>query len=435
MNLPLCIKLDNVLIRSSFYWESFILLIKDKPLYLFLLPIWCLKGRAYLMDKMASLVHPELELLPYNQALIAWLKENQHEREVILVGHASQSELDKIAEYCGCFSKAYAVEGSIPQFLNQQFKEQQYEYIDEKSNGFKALENKKAGLKTWLKAIRVHQYAKNLLIFLPLLLGHFVSQIELDIQVFLGFICFCLLASSVYILNDLLDLASDRRHKTKHKRAFASGAISIPAGLLIMLLFLTLAVSLALSLPQAFQICLLVYYVLTFLYSFVLKRMVLLDVFTLSALYTLRIVAGLSLVDQIFSSWLLLFSMFFFTSLAFAKRYTELFNSLKSGVNKPHGRGYHVEHLQMVSQFGVASGYVSTLIFVLYLDSAKAAQYYHQPKLLYLACPIILYWISRIWIKASEGQLHEDPVVYALHDKVSYLLLMIMVILIGLAIL
>ena len=278
------------------------------------------------------------------------------------------------------------------------------------------IEAPSASIKSYLKAMRIHQWVKNALIFVPLLTSHeFTSPVTI-VLCFLGFVSYSLAASSVYILNDLIDLESDRQHATKSNRPLAAGAIPIEQGLFLFPALLLIAFGLALFLPFNFFLALLAYYVLTLLYSFKLKRVIMLDTILLAALYTMRIIAGTLLIDVHFSFWLLAFSMFIFLSLAFVKRYTELVSMAADGNMKIAGRGYHSEDDSMVSSFGAASGYIAVLVFALYVNSPEVTELYSKPHVLWLACPILLYWISRVWIIAHRGEMHDDPIVFAVKD-------------------
>ena len=273
-----------------------------------------------------------------------------------------------------------------------------------------------------IKALRCHQYAKNSLIFLPLILGHYF-KLNYFLETLLGFICFSLLASSVYLLNDLIDVESDRLHPTKRNRPLASGTLSIKSALILIPTLFSLAFLIASLLSSLFQLSLIAYYLLTLSYSLVFKRKALVDVLVLSGLYSMRILAGMIILRTAYSDWLILFSLFFFTSLAFVKRYVELSFAAQSGSNqKLPGRDYYPNQTQIISLFGITSGYLSTLIFALYINSDKAMVLYHHAKFLYFICPILLYWISYIWLEANKGNVQDDPVVFALKDKTSYLI-------------
>jgi len=284
------------------------------------------------------------------------------------------------------------------------------------------------GWKTWFKALRVHQYAKNLLIAVPLFAAHKMFEVGLVMQTLLGIVCFSLLASSSYLVNDILDLDSDRRHHSKCTRPIAAGELPINHALILVMVLLTFVVSLGFLLPVAARWVLLGYFFITQLYSFRLKRLLLVDVLILASLYTLRIFFGATILQTPLSEWLLLFSMFSFLSLAFLKRYNEL-QSISEDDHKHTGRSYNSRHLPQINIFGISSGYLAALVFALYSNSENAQALYLHPQLLWLVCPLIIYWISRIWLLASDKKLHDDPVVFAIKDRASYvLLLMVMVI-------
>jgi 4-hydroxybenzoate polyprenyltransferase len=291
-------------------------------------------------------------------------------------------------------------------------------------------------LKAWLKAIRLHQWAKNVLIFLPLLLAHAWAP-GLIAGVALAFFSFCLCASATYIVNDLLDLEADRHHPRKRLRPFASGDLSALSGVAVVILFLAISLTLAMLVPRVvaalspqfalvnprnFLLWLGIYLVTTLAYSLRLKRAVLVDVIVLSGLYTIRIVAGSAATGIAVSTWLAIFSIFFFLCLAFVKRFAELENLRERGGVSIGGRGYHVADIEQLRSFGSASGYVSVAVLTLYISTLDAAQLYQHTRRLWLLVPVLLLWISRLWLQASRGQLNEDPVVYAITDRRSLLL-------------
>jgi 4-hydroxybenzoate polyprenyltransferase len=301
-------------------------------------------------------------------------------------------------------------------------------------------------LKAWIKAIRLHQWAKNVLIFLPLLLAHVYAAGPMA-ATFLAFLSFGLAASATYILNDLLDLEADRHHPRKRRRPFASGDLSPIAGVATILVFFVVSLAIALLLPRVlfgltpgfprngqgeFWEWLVVYTITTTAYSLRLKRMVLVDVIVLSGLYTIRILAGSAAAGVMVSPWLAAFSIFFFLSLAFVKRFAEL-ESVKvrseaaGTVVAVKGRGYRVSDLEQLRSFGTASGYASVVVFALYIGNEVAQSLYPHHTRLWLLVPVLLLWLSRLWLLASRGDLHEDPVVYAITDKRSLLLGVIVV--------
>lgn len=271
-----------------------------------------------------------------------------------------------------------------------------------------------------LRALRPHQWVKNLLLFVPLLLAHDVERAGRLGPVARAFAAFCLCASAGYVLNDLHDRAVDRRHPLKRTRPFAAGRLSSGAGMLLAAALLAAALGLsALTLPRAFTAMLAGYAAVTALYSAWLKRLLLLDVFTLAGLYTHRVLAGGAAGGVPVSEWLLAFCIFFFLGLAFAKRYAELLRVQSESGDALPGRAYRTEDLAVIEAVGPASGYLSVLVLALYVHSAKAGQLYRAPRLLWLLCPLLLYWVTRLWFLARRGQLNEDPVLFALKDPVS----------------
>ena len=255
---------------------------------------------------------------------------------------------------------------------------------------------------------------------MPLVTSHKLFEWPLLVYALTAFVTFSVSASAVYILNDLVDLQADRRHRSKRFRPFASGRVSIPAGGATAAALLVLGVGGSLLLPPVFTGLLLFYLVLTTAYSFSLKRKPMVDVICLATLYSLRIFAGGAAVSVTISPWLLAFSMFFFLSLAFAKRYTELELAQEADGNLAN-RGYLAPDLDLIRTMGPASGLLSVLVFCLYINSPDVRALYHRPELLWLACPFLLYWISRLWLFACRGFLEDDPVLFALRDRNSYL--------------
>lgn len=274
-----------------------------------------------------------------------------------------------------------------------------------------------------LRAMRPHQWVKNVLIFAPLILSFQFMDPELVIRALLAFIAFSLSASSLYIINDLLDIDSDRLHPKKKNRPFASGKLSMRWGIGQAIVLLVIALVLAVYINTEFLVALIIYSVLSAAYSFKLKRVVLLDVSILAVLYTLRIIAGTFAVSLDLSYWLIIFSIFMFTSLAMIKRVSELYNLMLRDKEKVEGRGYVVKDREIILALGSASGFVSVLVFALYIHDPLIVHRYTQPEWLWLIVPALLYWIGRVWIIAHRGQMDEDPIVFALHDKLSYAIL------------
>ena len=285
-----------------------------------------------------------------------------------------------------------------------------------------------------LVAMRPHQWVKNILIFAPLILSFQFLNAELVIYALLAFIAFSLTASGLYIINDLLDIEADRAHPTKRNRPFASGSLSKNWGIGQSILVLVLAFAIANYLNPKSLAVLIIYAIISASYSFKLKQVVLLDVSLLAVLYTLRIIAGTFAVSLELSYWLIVFSIFIFTSLAMVKRVSELYNLKLQGKVEVGGRGYTVQDHEIMSALGAASGFVSVLVLALYIHDPITAERYSHPEWLWIIVPSILYWIGRVWIIAHRGQMNEDPVVFAVSDKVSYLILLFIAIGVYLAI-
>jgi 4-hydroxybenzoate polyprenyltransferase len=273
-----------------------------------------------------------------------------------------------------------------------------------------------------LRALRPYQWAKNLLMFVPILMAHQARDATRLTHVVIGFAAFCLCASAAYVLNDLWDREHDRHHPIKRNRPFASGRLSATSGFIIALVLLTagFAASLLPAIPRGFAAMLAAYVLLTTLYSFWLKRRLLVDVFVLAGLYTLRVLAGGQAADVPVSKWLLAFCIFFFLSLAFAKRFSELLRVRDESGEQIPGRAYRVEDLDVMNAVGPASGYLAVLVLALYVNqSEEAVKLYKSPGLLWLLCPVMLYWITRVWFLARRKTLTEDPMLFAMKDRVS----------------
>jgi 4-hydroxybenzoate polyprenyltransferase len=274
-----------------------------------------------------------------------------------------------------------------------------------------------------VRALRVHQWVKNLLVFVPVVLDHKLFHAETMGKATSAFLAFCCAASSAYILNDILDLEADRRHPTKRYRPFAAGTLSPALGLVLVPGLLGIAFASAWStLPSSFLELLALYVVMTTMYSVYLKRVPVLDVLLLAALYTLRVLAGIAAAQVRFSTWLLAFSMFLFLSLAFLKRYTEVSAMDGANTEQVRRRGYIRGDREWLGSMGGASGYLSVLVLALYINSEQVVALYRNPLLLWLICPLLLFWTSRMWLLAHRGQIHEDPIVATVRDPVSYLI-------------
>lgn len=451
----LCVDLDGTLIRGDVLWECVLILLKTRPAALFLLPFWLLQGRAFLKQQLARRAEVDPSRLPYNQEVIDLIREEKHAgRRIALATAADKNLADAIARYLGFIDEVYASDGRINlkgaakgALLSQHFAASGFDYVGDSSTdievwrhsraayvvGDRAIADQAAAVttvkvniatrrpswRTWVNALRGEHWAKNLLLFLPLLLSHNLSVSPI-VRTALGFLLYGLCASGLYILNDLLDLHSDRDHPWKKERPFAAGEISIPEGLLASSLLLAASLVFGFLLSAEFGLALFGYASLTMLYSLYLKKVALLDVFVLSSFYSFRIVAGALISATPLSQWFLAFSLFFFLSLAMAKRYSELLhaNDLIAAGNS--GRGYRVDDRELLLALGVGSAFSAVVILSLYVHSQDVRQLYLSPEYLFLLCPIVLYWLSRNWLLAHRGELKEDPVTLAIRDRVSY---------------
>lgn len=287
----------------------------------------------------------------------------------------------------------------------------------------------------WRKALRLHQWLKNLLLFVPLLAAHAYSDLRLIWLNFLAFVAFGLCASSVYVLNDLLDLPDDRHHRSKRARPFAAGHLSLVQGIIAVPILLSAAIGIAAAvLPVPFIVGLGTYFALTMAYSLGLKRIAVIDVIVLALLYTLRIIVGATTLAIPLSYWLLGFSMFMFLSLALVKRYAELFHLRTRGTEvTARGRGYYADDLPMVASLGAAAGYIAVMVLALYINDGRTTQLYAHPEIIWFACPLLLIWITRVWMLAHRGLMHDDPVIFAVRDKASLLIGALMLTIFGMA--
>ncbi len=450
---PLCVDLDGTLINSDTLFESLFALIKINPLWIFYLPVWIMGGKARLKAEIAARVDVDVTTLPYNQQLIELLEdEKKAGRKLVLVTATNEKFANRIADHLGLFDEVLASSATInlrgkakTTKLVEIYGEGGFDYagndqsdirVWEKSGtaivvnpdrrarawqktaslSTRLIEGTKPTIKTYLKSIRIHQWLKNSLLFVPLVLDHRVFELSSFTQALLGFLAFGLCASSVYLLNDLIDLPLDRRHKKKRFRPLAAGTVPIQHGVVMMVSFLIIAFALSLALPLWFTLTLALYYAVTLTYSLYLKRMLLIDTMTLAGLYTIRIIAGGAATATDISSWLLAFSVFFFFSLALVKRFVELGDQDENADRSTTGRGYRKIDLETLGQSGVASAFASILVLALYIDSVEIRALYTYPRLIWLVCPLVLYIIVRIWILARRNEMDDDPVVFIMSD-------------------
>lgn len=454
--VPICVDLDGTLLRSDLLLEALFVLLKQQIGLIFLLPFWLLRGKAHFKHQIAQRVDLDVSVLPYNQPFLEHLQtQRQNGQHLILATASHQKYAEQVAVHLGIFDAVLASNEQVNLSGDQKlarllehYGEKGFDYagnayVDLKiwprarqsilvnpapgltqaaqrcANVTAVFADPAPGISTYLQATRVYQWLKNLLIFVPLLAAHKLTDIQLVTHAVLAFLAFGLCASSAYLLNDLLDLTADRHHPRKRLRALASGTLPIIHGAMLVPLLLVAGFGITFWLPLEFFAVLLLYFIATLAYSFVLKRIVILDVVTLAGLYTVRILAGAAAITVAPSFWLLAFSMFLFFSLALVKRYAEMIAMQASGKATLRGRGYLVSDLPSLDSLGAASGLMAVLVLALYINSPEIRTLYSHPHLIWLICPILLYWVSRVWLLAGRGLMHDDPIIFALRDGAS----------------
>ena len=456
---PLCVDLDGTLVKSDTLIDSLLALVRTRPARLLGLPGRLLRGKAAFKAYVTESISLDVAHLPYNRTLLQFLQQQRKQgRDLYLATGANLTLANRVAAHLGIFSGVLGSDGATNltgerklDQLRSRLGSALFDYIGNDSPDLPLLAHAteamvanpsyrlRMGLKargirptrvflernrplnSFFKAVRVHQWAKNLLIFLPLLLSHALTAGRM-LAALLAFFCFSLAASAAYIVNDLLDLEADRSHPRKRARPFASGDLSAFNGLCIVAVFLLLSLSGARLLPVAFYGWLLFYLVGTLAYSILLKRIALLDVLVLSGLYTLRLLAGSAATHSHISHWLAGFSVFLFFSLAIVKRIAELENLRTSESPPKYGRGYLVTDIDQLRSFGTASAFAAVVIFTIYISGSDVAILYRKPQFLWLIMPMMLLWLCRIWLLAARGDMDEDPLVFALTDRMSLLI-------------
>ena len=458
VDVPLCVDLDGTLIKSDLLIESWLALLKRKPLQALGALFWVLRGKACLKTEIAARIEVDAAQLPYHGIFLSYLRQQrQTGRRLVLATASAERHARAVADHLGIFSEVIAstatnnLSGQAKsRALVERFGARGFDYVGNAHADLTVFSQARnamlvapklgversarrrgsvdvvfaaeaTGIQRYARALRVHQWLKNLLVFVPLLAAHAYVDVQLVGAAVVAFVAFCVCASGVYLINDMLDLAADRAHVRKRKRPFAAGEISLQAGLVLALVLFAAGFSLSLLLPREFLLALSGYLVATFAYSLWLKGKVLADVFVLAGLYTLRVLAGSAAVGISPSFWLLAFSMFLFLSLAMIKRYTELAERRRTGSLTVAGRGYTVADLSVVQTLGAASGFLSVLVLALYINSDDVRLHYQREQALWFVCPLLLYWISRMWQRAGREEMHDDPLVYAMKDRISLL--------------
>lgn len=458
--VPLCVDLDGTLVRTDLFVETTFALLKKNIFIAFLLPLWLIRGKAYLKDQIARRVDVDAGSLPYQTEFLDFLRQRKKAGDCLILTTASNVRYaNAVAKHLGIFDIVLASDGKRNlrgkiklEAIHDACADKQFDYA---ANGKVDLDvwrhanaailvnpdrgvatavericpiervfrdKDRNSLSSYIKALRLHHWVKNLLILLPLMLAHRANDAGLIVQAGVAFLSFGFCASSVYLLNDMFDLPFDRGHPHKQFRPMASGAMSVVHATLIIPALLLVSFLLTLLLPPQFFYVLVLYYALTLAYSLCLKHHAVIDVIVLASLYTLRLIAGAAAVTVAPSFWLLSFSMFFFLSLALVKRYGELLAFVEPETGTIAGRSYQSSDLPLLAQFGTTSAFISVLVLALYINSESVRLLYSRPQVIWLLCPLLLYMITRLWLLAYRNKLREDPVVFVIRDRPSQLL-------------
>jgi len=467
----LVVDLDGTLLKTDLLPESLLLLLKRNPLYIFLLPIWLLKGKANLKAQIARRVELDVSVLPYRTELLDYLETQRRAGRCIVLATASDIRLaQKVADHLKAFDLVFASDGvtnlaakAKRDRLVSVFGKHAFDYAGNStrdlpvwSSARKAIvvdggrwlrvrlarttqeadwlfQQPKRSLLDFLRPLRLRHWQKNILLFMPLLAAHRLLDAGLMEKTLLAFVAFGCFASAGYVLNDLLDLGADRHHPDKRRRAFAAGDLPLAYGVAIVPILVALGCAIGRLLAPLFLAVLLTYFALTMTYSLYLRRVALLDVIVLAFLYTMRILAGSACIAIWPSHSLLAFSTFLFLSLALVKRYGELVIMRRVDGEGAMARGYELSDRELLSAMGVASGFLAVLVLALYINSDTAKVLYGRFQLIWVLCPLLLYWISHIWLVAHRGKMPDDPLVFATHDRTSRILIELMTVITVLA--
>lgn len=455
---PLCVDLDGTLVRTDTFAQALLQLVRQRPMMLFSLPRLASGGLAAFKRRVAERVRLDPAALPYPAPLLELLRtEKGKGRTLLLVTASDQRMAEAVAAHTGLFDEVLASDGTTNlkagkkrDALVARFGEKGFDYAGNAADdlpvwaaaarvlavnpsgrvrrspflrGAMVLDDRPPWWRSWANALRIRQWLKNSLIFLPMLLAHELANGMLYVRAALAFASFSLAASAVYVLNDLFDLHADQRHPRKKERPFAAGHLSLATAVAVLPLLLAGSLALAWVLPSTFLTILLAYLLVTTLYSLRLKQIALLDVIILAGLYSIRIIAGSAAYRVETSTWLIAFSIFVFFSLALVKRYAELREAADghAATVQERGRGYAPSDLPLLAAFGAGSGCVAVLVLALYINSEKVTEFYVRPHMLWLLCPLFLYWIARIWLLAVRGVLSDDPLEFAARDPATWL--------------
>lgn len=454
ISCPLCVDLEGALLCGDIVWEVWFALLRQRPGKAMYALVLALSRTGRLRQYLAANAQIEASVLPYNESLLSELRRTKAAgRRLVLITALPRPWAQSISSYLALFEDVLAgdtgathPEESKGRILQARFGERGFDYVGgaksalwslarsgwlvsgvatsavrlgESARAEELVLRKAAARGVWARQLRLHQWLKNLLVCVPLIASRRFMDREIVAATVAAFFAFGFVASGNYILNDLLDLQHDRQHPRKRYRPLAAGILTVHSSVLVMAALFSAGAAIAVFLPATFGEVLLLYLAGTLAYSLRLKRSAPLDTFTLAGLYTLRVFAGNAATKLPPSFWLLAFSVFLFLSLAMAKRHAELLLAGAKGNDAPRGRGYLAADREMVSQLGVGAGYISVLVLALYLNSPQAALLYGRPDVLWLLCLLLLYWITRLWLIAHRGQLDDDPLIFAIRDRLS----------------
>lgn len=460
---PLVVDVDGTLVKTDLLVESALKFAAVSPFAVWKLPCWLRGGKAHLKARLAGCAAPDIELVPLNEPVVAYIRRAQAEgRPVHLASAADRSLIEGLAKRLQVESEVLASDGTVnlsgrhkADALVERFGEGGFDYIGNDPvdiavwqrarkvicashseffarkvarlfDGSERIRPEGDSVMTYLKALRPHQWSKNALLALPMLVTHAVTLDNLA-KVALAFIAFSLLASSVYLINDMCDLDSDRQHPSKRRRPFASGKAMLMRGLPLVPVLTISGFAVGASVSLAFLATMLGYFALTLAYSFNLKRRPITDVVALGGLYMVRVFAGGVAIEDALSPFMLGFCVFFFLCLALVKRWAELLQGLKDGRVEAAGRGYRTSDIPFIAALAVAAGYSAVVVLALYVTSESFTQFYERPEAMWFSCIIVLYWVSRILFRTHRGRMHDDPVVWALNDYATYVLIALII--------
>jgi 4-hydroxybenzoate polyprenyltransferase len=459
--IPLVIDLDGALLATDTLWECILLFVKQNPLGTFRLALWLFGGKARFKSRLADAVELDVSVLPYRVALVSWLLDQKAQgRELLLATAANRNLADRVAAHLGLFDGVVASDGihnakgaAKTEMIREALRGQPFEYagnsladlpvwksaagcivVAPDAGVLRAMrranlatagefDSRPAGFLAWLRALRVHQWAKNLLVLTPLITSHRFTEWNLTGKAIIGFLAFCAAASSAYLINDLMDLSADREHKSKKRRALACGAISIPAAMLASALLLAMAALLSLLLPAVSRWFLFGYVAATLVYSAYVKKLLLADVVALTSFYTIRVLYGGVATGITLSIWTLAFSVFTFFTLAATKRINDLAGSKMDPTGLLTRRAYRPTDRDPLVAQASATANLSILVLILYLNSPQVSALYHRPEFLWAICPALMYWFNRTITLANRGTLSDDPIQFLAGDKVTYVVM------------